>query len=242
MKSLWMLPLLILLALVTCARIALAAPDDPLVVFCDETDVYNPDAISGADEAYQLVDYKPSKEMRELGEAIDAAEAQSKRWAEAQDRYEAAVDDYVGKADHALTLASYQPKAGDGLLNPFEGDAGPAPAPVPAATTPDPTDDPGAYAQAVMEAAKGAKWMLLFGLLLVALIAGVRWALEKKWSWFGTDRGKAVATMGVTFVGVVSSSMIAGIFDWTIILPAAATFLAGAVMLYVMPKKISSQS
>jgi hypothetical protein len=60
MKSLWMLPLLILLALVTCARVALAEPEDPPVVFCDDTEIFNPDAISGADPAFSLVSYQPA--------------------------------------------------------------------------------------------------------------------------------------------------------------------------------------
>lgn len=73
MKSLWMLPLLILLALFTCARVALAEPEDPPVVFCDDTEIFNPDAISGADPAYSLVSYQPGRDGLMDPFAADAA-------------------------------------------------------------------------------------------------------------------------------------------------------------------------
>lgn len=191
MKSLWMLPLLILLALVTCARVALAEPEDPPVVFCDDTEIFNPDAVSGADPAYSLV--------------------------------------------------SYQPTGRDGLMDPFAADA--APSSTPATTdTPDPGKDPGAFATAIISAAKAGKWLLFFGLFLVGVTWAARTALAKKWSWFGTDRGGVVTTLAVTFLSTLSGSMMAGIFDWTVILPAAATFLAGAVAVYVLPKKGATPS
>ena len=192
MKSFLMLPLLIALCVVTCARVALGAPDEPPVVFCDETDIVNPDAISGADPAYQLISYQPGR---------------------------------------------------DGLMDPFTDAGATAPiSPAPATTVPDPTEDPGAFGGAIYAAAKAGKWLAAGGMFLMLLIAGLRWALKQKWSWFGTEKGGATAALGVTFLTVLATSMAAGIFDWTVILPAFAAFAASAIAIFVVPKKLKSQS
>lgn len=120
--------------------------------------------------------------------------------------------------------------------------AAPDPARTEIPPAPDPTADIGGYARAVIDAIRGGRWMVTFGLLLVGLVAAARWGLGRIVPWFRTDRGGTVLAAVTTVLAVVGSGLAAGLPLGLDLLAAALAAAAGAIGIFTAAKRLVAPS
>jgi hypothetical protein len=116
--------------------------------------------------------------------------------------------------------------------------AAPTPDAIEIPPAPDPAADLGGYARAVVDAVRGGRWLVTFGLLLVGLVAAARWGLGRVVPWFLTDRGGTILAAVTAFVAVVGSGLAAGIPLGVDLLGAAVAAGAGAIGLFTGAKRL----
>ena len=132
------------------------------------------------------------------------------------------------------------------LWLPSLADAQPTDAPTPvvespaadAPAVPDPTIDLGGWTAAVLDAIRGGRWLVTFGLLLVGLVALARWGLARMVPWFGTDRGGTVLAAVTAAIAVVGSGLGAGAPFGLDLFAAALAAAAGAIGIFTAAKRL----
>lgn len=126
-----------------------------------------------------------------------------------------------------------------GLIDPFAGDAGPAAAPAPVATSPDPAIDPVGWARSVYDAVRGGRWAMVAGLFLVGVTYATRKWLLPRWRWAQSDRGGLFLVALLAVLGMASNAAIAGKIPDGSAAMAALEALVTAIAAYVAAKKLA---
>ena len=116
--------------------------------------------------------------------------------------------------------------------------AAPTPAKATAPAVSDPTTDLGGYARAVIDAIRGGRWMAMFGLMLVGMVAAARWGLGRVVPWFKTDRGGTVLAAATAFLAVLGSGLAAGATFGLDLVSAAFAAAAAAIGLFTGAKRL----
>jgi hypothetical protein len=101
----------------------------------------------------------------------------------------------------------------------------------------------GAFAQAVLDAVMGGKWAVLVGLVLVAIVWGLRKFVVPKAPFFATDEGAFSVNLVASFALALATALAAGGFaavTWPVVLKALeVAFLAAggfaAVTKFLVP-------
>jgi hypothetical protein len=122
--------------------------------------------------------------------------------------------------------------------HPAAAGAAPTAAEATAPAAVDPTTDLGGYARAVIDAIRGGRWMAMFGLMLVGLVAAARWGLGRVVPWFKTDRGGTVLAAATAFMAVLGSGLAAGAAFGLDLVSAALAAAAAAIGLFTGAKRL----
>jgi hypothetical protein len=90
----------------------------------------------------------------------------------------------------------------------------------------------------VIDAIRGGRWMAMFGLMLVGLVAAARWGLGRVVPWFKTDRGGTVLAAATAFLTVLGSGLAAGAAFGLDLVSAAFAAAAAAIGLFTGAKRL----